>query len=606
MPETRSILVYDGNCGFCQIWLDYWKQLVGDRVEYVPSQDVGSRFPQIPAEAYAESVQLVRPDGSVASGARAVFESLGKLSLYRWVARPSEFCYRFIARRRNLFYHLTRWTFGTRIDPTNFAATQWLFLRALALVYAIAFASLARQVMGLLGSEGILPVSGYLSSITRAVGSGSQGAIRFLAVPSIFWFASDDLTLQGMCWAGVLFAMILLVTGFQSGRFERVVLVLLFVLYLSFSAVGQDFLSFQWDSLLLEAGFLAIFLGRNRVIPWMFRWLTFRLFFLSGAVKLLSGDPTWRNLTALDFHYHTQPLPTVLAWYADKLPAGIQHVSTLGVIIVELLIPFLIFCPRRLRMFGATCLIALQVLILLTGNYTFFNLLTIALCLFLFDDRALGRWIPQGACVAAQGPPPGRIEATRPKPAVAVIAAVIFALGVIRMTQTFVGVVPAPFVTAIRYTAPLEIVNTYGLFAVMTTTRNEIVLEGSPDGTTWKPYGFRYKPGDLNRTPRWAAPYQPRLDWQMWFAALSNYQSNPWFVNMAVRLLEGSQAVAGLLETNPFPGQPPRFIRAVMYEYTFSDWPTHRLTGAWWKRQIKGQYLPPVGLRSAKQGAENQ
>ena len=594
MAEPRLVLIYDGNCGFCRIWLEYWKQLTGDRVEYVASQDVKERFPQIPGEAYAESVQLVRPDGSVASGARAVFESLGKLSLYRWVSGPAELCYRFIARRRSFFHRLTRLTFGRSIAPARFEATGWLFLRALAVIYGLAFASLAGQVMGLFGSAGISPAAGYLATIER-----SAGPIRFLAVPSIFWLASYDTTLQGMCWVGVVLAIVLLVTGFQSGRFERLVLALLFILYLSFSSIGQEFLSFQWDSLLLEAGFLAIFLGRNRAIPWMFRWLAFRLFFLSGAVKLLSEDPTWRNLTALDFHYYTQPLPTVLAWYAEKLPARLQHASNLLVIVMELAVPFLIFFPRHLRMLAASCMIGLQVLILLTGNYTFFNLLAIALCLFLFDDRAVGRWMPKGARVAMFQPGEGR----RARVPVA-IAAVIFALGIVRLAQTFFGAVPVPLAVAARYAAPLQIVNTYGLFAVMTTTRIEIVVEGSADGAAWQTYEFRYKPGALHRAPRWAAPHQPRLDWQMWFAALGNYQSNPWFVNMAVRLLEDSPAVTALLESNPFPGQPPRYVRAMVYEYKFSDFATRRRTGEWWTREPRGQYLPAVTLRSAQEDSQ--
>ncbi len=602
MSEPRPVLIYDGKCGFCRMWLDYWKQLTGERIEYLASQDVGPRFPQIPTEAYVQSVQLVRPDGSVAGGARAVFESLEKLSLYRWVAGPSELCYRFIARRRNFFYHLTRLMFGARIEPARFAAAQWLFLRALALIYALAFASLAGQVVGLFGSNGISPAVIYLESIAKSVAANGGGAIRFLAVPSIFWLGADDTALQGMCLMGVVLAIILLVTGFQGGRFQRLVVILLFCLYLSFSAIGQEFLSFQWDSLLLEAGFLAIFLGRNRAIPWMFRWLVFRLFFLSGAVKLLSGDSTWRNLTALDFHYHTQPLPTVLAWYAEKLPSSLQRASTLAVIVVELAIPFLIFFPRRMRMFAASCLIGLQVLILLSGNYTFFNLLAIALCIFLFDDRAVGRWMPQGARLTAIEP--GVDVRRRRVSAPLIAAATILTLGLIRLAQTLLVSVPAPLAVAVRYTAPLQIVNTYGLFAVMTTTRNEIIVEGSADGLAWQAYEFRYKPGALGRAPRWAAPHQPRLDWQMWFAALGNYQSNPWFANMAVRLLEGSPTVTGLLAYNPFPGQPPRYVRAMVYEYKFSDFATRRRTGEWWTREPKGQYLPAVALRPGQDEGE--
>ena len=583
--NRRPVLIYDGHCGFCRIWLDYWRQLTGDRIEYIASQEIGDRFPQIPREAYSQAVQLVRSDGTVASGARAVFESLGKERIYPWISGPSELAYRIIARHRNFFYQVTRFTFGTRIEPTRFDATQWLFLRALALIYAVAFGSLAFQVTGLLGEHGILPVGQFLASVAR---TGS--ALRFLALPSLLWIASDDTTLVGLCFAGVILSSMLLLTGFARGKFERLILALLFVLYLSFASAGQEFLSFQWDSLLLEAGFLAIFLGRNRIVPWLFRWLVFRLYFLSGAVKLLSGDPNWRNLSAAAFHWHTQPLPTVLAWYADKLPTPFQHFATAVALGMELALPFLIFFPRRMRIFGAWGLIGMQVVILATGNYTFFNLLTIALTLFLFDDQALARFVPAQIRETLLDRSAGRI------PAIAV-ALVVMVLSLSHLLETFTGRVPAVLNTALRYTAPLQIVNTYGLFAVMTTQRIEIILEGSADGETWQPYEFKYKPGDLNRAPAWVAPHQPRLDWQMWFAALSNYQANPWFASLTLRLLEGSPEVAGLLESNPFPRQPPRYIRATAYEYTFSDRETRRRTGAWWKREPRGSYLPAVGLR---------
>ena len=456
----KPVLIYDGHCAFCRIWLDYWRQLTGDRIEYLASQEVGDRFPQIPSEAYSKSVQLVRPDGSVASGARAVFESLGKERLYSWVAAPSELAYRIIAPRRNFFYQLTRFTFGTRIEPTRFAATQWLFLRALALIYAIAFGSLALQVGGLLGARGVIPVVPFLASVER---TGS--ALRFLAVPSLFWFAADDTTLVGLCFAGMVFAAMLFLTGFARGKFERLIPILLFILYLSYASVGQEFLSFQWDSLLLEAGFLAIFLGRNRIVPWLFRWLVFRLYFLSGAVKLLSGDPTWRNLSALGFHWHTQPLPTVLAWYADKLPAGFQHFATAATLGIEVGMPFLIFFPRRLRMFGAWWLIGLQVLIFVTGNYTFFNLLTLALTLFLFDDQALARFVP----VLHRDRLAEPAEDRSARPARRRRRRSSWCSACRTWSKPSTAACPPCSTLRLRYTAPLQIVNTYGLFAVMTT-----------------------------------------------------------------------------------------------------------------------------------------
>ena len=590
MADQKPILIYDGDCGFCKIWIEYWKKLTAGRIDYAPSQDVGNDYPQISRAEFARSVQLVRADGSVAKGGRAVFESLGMLKTYessRAFAWLSERIYAWIARHRSLAYWVTRLSFGRRIEPSRFAATQWIFLRALAAIYAAAFGSLAGQIKGLVGEHGISPLSSYLDAVAQQIGPA-----RFSVLPTIFWWNSSDATLHAACWIGVVFAALLF-----FGYLEKLMLVGLFVLYLSLSGAGQEFLGFQWDALLVEAGFLAIFLGRARIVDWLFRWLVFRLTFLSGSVKLLSGDITWRNLTALDFHYHTQPLPTVLAWYVDKLPRAFQSFSTLMVLAIELGAPFLIFMPRRIRIFGAWCLIGLQILIMATGNYAFFNFLTIALCLFLFDDQALARFVPRfarGRVLARNSGSLNRIG----RAFIAAFAGLIVLLGVGRMIETFTGDAPEPLHLLVRVTSPFEIVNSYGLFAVMTTTRPEIIVEGSTDGETWAPYEFRYKPGRLDRAPRWVAPFQPRLDWQMWFAALGTYRQNLWFVGFAAKLLEGSPDVIRLLQTNPFPDRPPRYIRARVFEYSFSDWETRRRTGAWWKREPLGMYLPPIGMKA--------
>ena len=586
MASQRPVLLFDGGCGFCRIWVDYWRQLTGDRIEYAASQQSRGRFPQIPENSYATSVQLVMPNGIVFSGARAVFESLGKTALYRPLAGPLEAGYRMVAGNRNFFERLTHLCFGKEVEPTRFAATQWLFLRALALIYIVAFSSLALQVKGLLGSHGVVPAVEFLANVAK---SGSN--LRYLAVPSIFWLGADDGTLLGISFGGIALGIILLITGFRSAKFERLVLVLLYILYLSFAAIGQEFFSFQWDSLLLETGFLAIFLANNRWIPWLFRWLGFRLMFLSGAVKLLSGDANWRNLSALRFHWHTQPLPTALAWYADKLPSSFSASATAATLAIELVVPFCVFLPRRIRMLGAWILTGLQLLIILTGNYTFFNLLAMALLLFWFDDRALRRFVPGAAGPLTLASTARIVWVPR------LVSAVVLFLGLSHLIQTFSGKAPGFLGSALRYTAPLQIVNTYGLFAVMTTERKEIVLEGSADGEHWTPYEFRYKPGALNQAPRWVAPHQPRLDWQMWFAALGDFRDNIWLVNLAVRLLEGSPDVIDLLASNPFPSQPPKFVRAVSYNYTFTDWASRRRTGEWWKREPHGVYLPSVGLR---------
>jgi len=591
----QPLLIYDGRCGFCRIWIDYWKRLTGDRIDFAPSQEVGSRFPQIPAGAFAQAVQLVRPDGSVASGARAVFETLGREGIYEsssFIAAFTEGAYRFIAKRRSFFYWLTRLTFGKRIEPARFALTQWLFLRVLAAIYIVAFASLAVQVTGLLGEHGISPAHDFLGRVGT-----SLGWMRFWAAPSLFWISSTDKILVGAAWMGVGLGAVLFI-----GRLERLALVLLYVVYLSFSLAGQEFLSFQWDALLLETGFLAIFFGHTivtqRTIAWLFRWLAFRLYFLSGFVKLASGDPNWRSLSALDFHYWTQPLPTVFAWYADKLPRGFQHFSTFMVLAIELGAPFLIFMPRRIRFFGAGLLLSLEALIFLTGNYTFFNLLAAAITLFLFDDQALRGlvWTPRRVREWLMAEPARTGRAGRL--AAAALTLLILPLGLARIFENIRGGLPEPMETLARYSSPFQVVNSYGLFAVMTTERLEIVIEGSDDGQQWRAYEFPYKPGDVNRAPRWAAPHQPRLDWQMWFAALGDYRTNPWFVAFVERLLEGSPEVLALLEKNPFPDHPPHYIRAVTYDYKFSTWEERRRTGAWWHREAHGEYLPPVGFRT--------
>jgi predicted DCC family thiol-disulfide oxidoreductase YuxK len=577
VSSLKPLLIYDGKCGFCKIWLDYWRKLTGERIAYAASQDVGGEYPQIPREEFSRAVQLVRPDGSYASGAAAVFESLGHKTRYRMFAPVWEFGYGIIARHRDFFYFLTKWTFGTQIEPARFAVTQWIFVRLLAAIYGIAFGSLIGQIRGLIGANGILPAADYLKLVAQ-----NAGAMGLLYVPTLFWTHLSDRALVGVCWAGVAVAAVVF-----AGYFQRAGLAILFVLYLSLSAVGQDFLSFQWDALLIEVGFLSVFLGHARVIVWLFRALLFRLMFLSGAVKLLSRDPSWRNFTAMSFHYWTQPLPNRISWYMTQLPEWFQKMSTGMVLGVELAIPFLIFAPRRIRIFGGWCLLGLQLLIFSTGNYTFFNLLAMALCVFLWDDRDFEGWLKTAPDGRGSEQPAG--WATR------VAAVLILGMGMARIVETFTGA----SMPVLKYTAPFEIVNSYGLFAVMTTERPEIVVEGSMDGETWEPYSFRYKPGDVGRAPRWVAPYQPRLDWQMWFAALGNYRENPWFVNFAVRLLRGSPEVRGLLEAEPFHGEAPRYIRAELFAYSFTDAEERKKTGNWWKREARGLYLPAVGLRAA-------
>ena len=339
---------------------------------------------------------------------------------------------------------------------------------------------------------------------------------------------------------------------------------------------------------------------------WLLRLLLFKLMFSSGCVKLASGDPNWRNLKALTFHYQTQPLPTWIGWYVSQLPLWFQKFSCVMMFGAELGAPFLIFAPRRLRLLGAAAIACLQILILLTGNYTFFNLLTLALCLLLLDDFTWARLIPgnlfprRGA--GMPGNVPARVEdATKnaktvlcarnsrlrwPRFVTIPLAFVVVLLYLFQVSLTL-GLRPAwfyPVAAADLWLSPFRTFNGYGLFAVMTTERREIVVEGSDDGVNWLPYEFKYKPGDVTRRPGFVAPFQPRLDWQMWFAALGDYRQNPWFLNFCVRLLQGSPEVSALLETNPFPKHPPQYVRAVFYDYQFTNFTERRTTRAWWKR----------------------
>ena len=442
-------------------------------------------------------------------------------------------------------------------------ATVRTFLRLLGLVYFVAFISFGIQAEGLLGVRGILPFEDFLKAAKDAL-----QAAAYWNVPTLLWLVPADSAMKALWLAGCLSALIAV-----FGWWQRAAMAVSLVLWLSLCSVGQDFYSFQWDILLSEAGFLAIFADAARVRIWLFRWLLFRLMFFSGAVKLLSADVAWRSFTALTYHYYTQPLPTPLAWYLQQAPGWFQKASVGFVFAVELVVPFLFFAPRRIRHAAAWLTITLQMLILLTGNYTFFNFLTIALCMWLFIE-------PDERCRTWRGVNVG-------------LTAVIGILSGLVCLQLFSVPLPAVGEAILRAADPLRIVNSYGLFAVMTTTRQEIMVEGSNDGQTWQAYEFPYKPGDVYRPPPIVAPYQPRLDWQMWFAALGSYRNNRWFVNFVLRLLKGEPSVLRLLSYNPFPKSPPKYVRARSYSYTF----THFGERAWWAREETGTYLPAVSLR---------
>lgn len=477
-----------------------------------------------------------------------------------------------------------------RPSTAGFRRTNNLLLRLIAGTYVLAFVSLALQILGLCGSRGIVPVGDILSHVA----SQEPGFSRYFAFPTIFWFGSGDAVLAGAAWLGAVCA-----AAAAAGFFPLAFFALCFVLYLSFYTTAGPFLHFQWDLLLLESGFLAIVaaplhryknaLEPSRAVPFLFRCLVFKLMFASGLCKWASGDQTWRTLTALNFHYETQPLPPWTAWYFDHAPDPFHRLSAGLMFAIELLLPFFIFAGRRGRLAAFGGFVFLQVMIFISGNYGFFNVLTLVLLVSLWDDGK------------AEGVPPFGASKVRRSAALAACVLIVPLSIYLTGSRWFERMPRAAWVDRF-IVAPLQawpLVGTYGLFSVMTTERREIVLEGSDDGENWKAYEFRWKPGEPSRRPAFATPHMPRLDWQMWFAALGSWRQNPWFMRFCQRLLEGSPAVTKLLAHDPFAGRPPKYVRALFYEYRFSS-AAERQGGAWWERKFLGLYAPPVALREQR------
>jgi predicted DCC family thiol-disulfide oxidoreductase YuxK len=593
----RPLLVYDADCGFCVYWARYWQKLTGDAVNYQPYQEVAPQHPQISLADFQRGVQYITPDGRHASAAEASFLTLsharGKgfwLTLYKKLpgfAALAEWMYAFIAAHRSAGYRVSLFLWGRDYGPPRYDLVSFVFLRFMGLIYLSAFVSFGAQALGLIGSHGILPLAELVKLI-----SGRAGVERFFAMPMLFWIDASDLAIRSVCWAGAGFSLLLI-----FNVLPRLSLLALYVLYLSLLYGGQTFMSFQWDTFLLEAGFLGLLLSFAQTPGlWLLRWLLFRFMFMSGVVKLLSGDPNWWNLSALSYHFFTQPLPTPLAWYAAHFSPSVLKVATAGLFVVELVLPFLIFCPRRLRFCAAFGILLLQSCILLTGNYNWFNLQTMLLCLLLFDDAALQKVLPRRLVRVLS-----RRVHPRPTKAVSVTVAawglVLVFSSLVQMDER-IGGSPPPAARALdQLIEPLRMVSSYGLFAVMTTERNEIIIEGSDDGTEWREYQFRYKPGDVARRPPWNIPHQPRLDWQMWFAALDDPRRVNWFPRFLEKLLENEPTVTALLEKNPFPDKPPQYLRAQFYDYTYSSG-EELGKGLWWRRRSLGLYYPVVHLKA--------
>ena len=616
-PPPKPLLVFDGDCGFCRRWIARWQSATGDAVDYIPFQDpsVAARFPEIRLDDFAEAVHLILPDGAVCRGAEAVFRSLAQGGTHRWLlwlygkapafADLSELFYEEVALHRTALSKLDRVYSAPGLQPVSYLWVRFAFLRGLALIYLIAFASYWMQVDGLVGSHGIVPAQSVMTASKEEMAHAHMEAKRFLIAPTLCWWSASDAALHWQCFLGVACALALL-----AGIAPALMLFLLWALYLSLCSIPGPFLNFQWDALLLETGFLAIFFAPLQILErpsrqrrpstlvlWLLRWLLFRLMLESGCVKLMSGDAAWWNLTALRVHYETQPLPTWLGWYAHQFPPFFQSFSVLVMFLIELVAPAFIFSGRRLRLAAAAIFAFFQVAILLTGNYGFFNWLTLLLCVPLLDDRVI--------CFSrAKIPPPAnpsasaRVSARWPWPVTLLLTALAVPMTLIPFFRAM-GVTqswPPPVVWLYDWVQPWRSFNGYGLFAVMTPTRPEIIVQGSADGQNWLDYQFKYKPGDLTRAPAFVAPYQPRLDWQMWFAALGGPGRDPWFYHFEYCLLQNSAPVLALLGPNPFPKVPPKYVRAQLYEYHFTDRATRRATGAWWRREWKGPYTQSLSL----------
>src|SRR3954454_15507942 len=438
-------------------------------------------------------------------------------------------------------------------ELSGYWQSRWLFERGLAVMYLVAFVVTLNQFLPLAGERGLLPAPAFLREVP------------FRFTPSIFYWFPSDRAFRACAWAGVVLSLVALTGVAQRAGAIPAALVwaALYVLYLSFINVGQTFYGFGWESLLVETGFFTVFAGASFTPPhvllnWIYRWTLFRLMFGAGLIKL-RGDACWRDLSCLDYFFETQPMPNPLSWYLHHMPRPILHGGVAFNHFVELVVPFGFFLPQPYAGIAGIFTIAFQLILIAGGNLSWLNWLTIVLAISTLDDRFLS-WLPIA-----------RPE-LQPIPGVQRAATVVLAVvvGLLSIPPTL-NMLSAGQVMNTSFN-PLQIVNTYGAFGSITKERYEIVVEGTEeetvsDTTKWREYEFRGKPGDPSRLPPQVAPYHLRLDWLMWFAAMSSAQDYPWFPELLLKLLEGDAAVLGLLRTNPCPDHPPRWIRAQLYRY---------------------------------------
>lgn len=481
------------------------------------------------------------------------------------------------------------------MHPDEYQIGATLLVAGVGLVAGVAFVSLLVQVRALFGGRGISPVAEQADEL-RAAGVGWRRA------PSVFWWRADDRTLLAVGTVGLLAAALLAVQPLVADAPANAVALAALVAwgcYLSFTTLGARFLSYQWDVLLLETFLVAAVIALAlpaRPYAIVVAWVLFiRFMIASGVAKLASGDRTWRELTTLDHHFETQPLPTRTAWHAHHLPRPLRRGGTLAVLVTEIAAPLLLLGPPRVQLAAVAVLALLQIAIASTGNYGFFNLLTLVLLLPFVHDRfwyALFGWDHPPTRILAIPPPP------HPVIEGLVLGGVVLLLVANVARLLTLAVEPRPVARLLAALRPWRIANRYGLFAVMTTTRPEITLEWSDEGKDWAPYVLRWKPGPLDRAPRWNQPHQPRLDWQMWFAALGSPAANPWLVDLCARLLEAEPAVLRLFAEAP--DHPPRLVRARLDAYRYTDRSTRRHEGRWWATEPLGAYLPALTLHGGR------
>ena len=508
---------------------------------------------------------------------------------------------------------IPRW-FDSKLGASDRLIPRWFFLRALGLIYFSAFFSLVFQIRGLIGPDGILPANEYLKAVARAFGH-SRG-VWF--APTLFWLGSSPRALTLVCFLGMIGSLLLILNVWPRGM-----LLICFLCFLSFVSAAQDFSSYQSDGMLLEAGFIALFFTPPGLRPgfgwasppsraslFLLQWEWFRIYFESGVAKIVGGDPEWRNFTAMDDYYQNGPLPTWIGWYAQHLPHWFHAASVFATLALELGLVWMFFLPRRWRMFCFFIVTPWEAGIILTANYTFLNYLVLTLGFLLLDDNLLLRFLPQRwresfverrGLIAESAPATNRQTsdgAFRRRFDVVKLSVISAMLGWIFYVTTAELIwmfSPLPIPTSpVAALEPFRIANRYGLFGIMTRGRYEIEFQGSEDGKNWVAYPFRFKPQELNEPPGIYAPYQPRFDWNLWFASLGSWQDYSIVPRTEIRLLSNDKDVLALFKKNPFANGPPREVRAVIWQYWFATIGEKRAQGLWWRRQFVGLYAPTI------------